>query len=464
MKIIVVLPSGQNYKLKVNPTDNIKDIKTKIHDDGLHCYTPEKMILIYNEQQLNDNNAIQDYSIQNKSKIHLIYSMKFAYKAEDPSKIVVYIKNTNGDLFKLELNPSDSIEYVKQTIYDENIFFDYPYVFGLNFEGNQLEDGYTLEHYHITNGSTIHIMKRYRGGGFNALYLAECIGNLINDKYHVSGPLLPGNLSLRYIRSTNATYVYEQIGGTCYAYAACSAYINTIIRIYGSRPPPSFRECFEIACYNGSSGGRSDESIRRLEKHFKYGIICDQCDRLLIRDAITISVIIDFSTSQAGWVSVANGSLLEFPGGNASGWHSAVVEGYDLEKDCAILKNSWGNITAAPRFEFTGSAAHDSRITRVYFTLDSIRWKVKEKFVPRLLKCDGSINGNHVDCAWMDKTTAQYTSDYVCEFHPEKKDDLKYYGYNVYQWIKINLNRQENQNKPRYYYSNLDILAHMKQR
>ena len=61
----------------------------------------------------------------------------------------------------------------------------------------------------------------------------------------------PGKLTSRYIRNTNSSRVYEQIGGTCYAYAACSAYINTILRICISKEPPSFAECFRIACYNG---------------------------------------------------------------------------------------------------------------------------------------------------------------------------------------------------------------------
>ena len=84
------------------------------------------------------------------------------------------------------------------------------------------------------------------------------------------------------------------------------------------------------------------------------------------------SSIVCFSTSEKGWNQVKNGEFLGFPSGLASGSHASLVEGYDLEKDCYICKNSWGGKTAKPRFDFTESAAHNCRFIRVYFTPKSI--------------------------------------------------------------------------------------------
>lgn len=102
------------------------------------------------------------------------------------------------------------------------------------------------------------------------------------------------------------------------------------MRISGSKEPPSFSECYQVACYNGPHGGQPLTSIQRLEEHFHYGICCTKSKKATILDAIKISLIISFSTSQTGWTKVANGDLTEKPDGKMNGWHAAVVEGYDF--------------------------------------------------------------------------------------------------------------------------------------
>lgn len=72
------------------------------------------------------------------------------------------------------------------------------------------------------------------------------------------------------------------------------------MRIYGSKEPPSFAECFEIACYNGDKGGVPYESLKRLEEHFHYGICFEKTDESTILDVMKLSVIISFSTSKKG--------------------------------------------------------------------------------------------------------------------------------------------------------------------
>ena len=37
----------------------------------------------------------------------------------------------------------------------------------------------------------------------------------------------------------------------------------------------------------------------------------------------------------------------------------------------------------------------------------------------------------------MDETTAQYCSEYVAEYLPEKEGPFKYRGYEINQWIQI---------------------------
>lgn len=151
--------------------------------------------------------------------------------------------------------------------------------------------GHTLKNYSIKENSTI-IIFSFCGSACSAKTPSKTI-----DYEIVYTPLKPGTFRRWYIRNTNATGVGEQKGGTCYAHAASSAYINTILRIYGSNPPPTFSECFKIACYNGPNGGNPYKSIKLLEKRFNYGILCDSVDSLSIRESMTISAIVVFSTS-----------------------------------------------------------------------------------------------------------------------------------------------------------------------
>ena len=61
------------------------------------------------------------------------------------------------------------------------------------------------------------------------------IGYLEEDRKRIKNLLPKGPLTSRYIRNTNVTGVYQQRGGTCYAYASCSAYLNTAMRMRNSK-------------------------------------------------------------------------------------------------------------------------------------------------------------------------------------------------------------------------------------
>lgn len=67
------------------------------------------------------------------------------------------------------------------------------------------------------------------------------------------------------------------------------------------------------------------------------------------------------------------------------------------------------------------------------------------------------INGKEIDWAWMDEETATYSTDYVCEIHHEKNDVYNCLGYNVKQWIAMNLNRPNGQKYSNHYYANAKL-------
>ena len=147
MPIMIKTLTGKTITLNVKPETSIKNIKVEIQKrKGISIH---KQRLHFGGQELKDDSVLRDHNIGKESTLYLRLKGQFG-------SIPIYVMMPTGKMTILDVLPSDSVENIKQEIYNKDgISSNQQY---LIFDGKELEDGHTLRELNINKGSVLHLV------------------------------------------------------------------------------------------------------------------------------------------------------------------------------------------------------------------------------------------------------------------------------------------------------------------
>lgn len=147
--IYVKYPYSKIEKINTNLYSTGFDFLESIQNNSIENYSHIFYNLIYNNKKLPLDNLLINYGIKIGDLIELTFR---------DSTYIIYIKTLTGKTIKLNVEPSDTIEYLKSLIcFIERIPSAQQ---RLIFGGKQLENDLTIGQYDIKKESTIHLLLR----------------------------------------------------------------------------------------------------------------------------------------------------------------------------------------------------------------------------------------------------------------------------------------------------------------
>ncbi len=110
MQIFIIMPAGKIITLDVEPWESIDNVKSMILDkEGI---PPEEQRLMFRGTTLEDGHTLADYSIEKDATLRVGLRLRGGMQ--------IFVNTLTGKTITLEVEPSDSIDNVKQKIQDKD--------------------------------------------------------------------------------------------------------------------------------------------------------------------------------------------------------------------------------------------------------------------------------------------------------------------------------------------------------
>jgi ubiquitin C len=137
MYILIQFQNFKTFHINISPFETVYEIKSKIN--SIEKIPINNQNLFYFGKLLENSKNISFYSIENNSLIHLIEQTK--------GGIEIFIHNSNGTTINLDVEPTETIESIKNKIFiKENIPLNNQ---ELIIKGEKMENEKKLDEYNL---------------------------------------------------------------------------------------------------------------------------------------------------------------------------------------------------------------------------------------------------------------------------------------------------------------------------